>query len=910
MSELSRRQFIKNTAAAAAALQWAGAGRVGAEPASNAEPQALQPVELHWLEGQTPALLAGTAWGMPWPQGAAKRDQAFQAKTDKGESVPVQTWPLAYWPDGSLKWTGHAIGSSEAPSKLTIVVGAPAVPVQSVTLRETAQTIEVDTGVIRCRIGKSGGAVIELIERDGKPIAKDGRLVCLRQDRSAKEQGVVRQEKFSGVISKASVEQSGPVRAVVKLEGKHASAEPSRAWLPFTLRLYFYAGGETVRIMHSFVFDGDESKDFIQGLGVSFTVPMRDALHDRHVRFAGEGNGLWAEGVRNLTGLRRDPGAAVTQKQLAGEACPPVGEFPDAVRTRLKLIPAWNDYTLFQPTADSFQIHKRTAEDCCWLAADQGRRAAGLGYIGGVSGGLAFGLRDFWQRHPTQLDIRGATSDNAVVTLWFWAPDAPTMDLRFYHQGMGMDTHPEEIEGLEITYEDYEKGFATAVGIARSSEIMLWAVAATPTRNKVVEMAHAVQTPPMLACRPEHHHSAAIFGALWNLPARSTPVRAKIEDQLDWSISYYQKQIEQRRWYGFWNYGDVMHTYDQDRHVWRYDVGGFAWDNSELSTDLWLWYSFLRTGRADIFRMAEAMTRHTGEVDVYHAGRFAGLGTRHGVVHWGDSAKQMRISTGINRRFYYYLTADERVGDLLREVVHADARLAEINPVRKLPGEPAMPAVARMGVGTDWGSAASNWLTEWERTGDAQPRAWLENSMKTIGTGPHGFLAGAFGYEPATKTLVPLKDGPISVSHLSAVFGLVEVCAELIALLDIPEFEKAWLQYCELYNASEEEQMRALGVRLKGNTLRDAHSRLTAYAAWKKKDKKLAERAWQEFLGQRGSFDNLTPAAIRLEGPAVLNPVDEAAAVSTNGTAQWGLAAIQNLCLIADDLPAEGAAAR
>ena len=44
---------------------------------------------------------------------------------------------------------------------------------------------------------------------------------------------------------------------------------------------------------------------------------------------------------------------------------------------------------------------------------------------------------------------------------------------------------------------------------------------------------------------------------------------------------------------------------------------------------------FLRTGRADIWRMAEAMTRHTAEVDVYHIGPNAGLGSRHNVSHWG-----------------------------------------------------------------------------------------------------------------------------------------------------------------------------------------------------------------------------------------------------------------------------------
>ena len=41
----------------------------------------------------------------------------------------------------------------------------------------------------------------------------------------------------------------------------------------------------------------------------------------------------------------------------------------------------------------------------------------------------------------------------------------------------------------------------------------------------------------------------------------------------------------------------------------------------------------------------------------------------------------------------------------------------------------------------------------------------------------------------------------------------------------------------------------------------------------------------------------------RIEGPAVLNPVDEAPSVGTNDVAQYGLAAIQNLALIGDWLP-------
>ena len=293
-------------------------------------------------------------------------------------------------------------------------------------------------------------------------------------------------------------------------------------------------------------------------------------------------------------------------------------------------------------------------------------RSSGAGYVGGISGGIAFGIRDFWQKHPAQLDIRSANTDLANVTLWLWSPDAPPMDLRFYHDGMGEDTYARQTQGLNITYEDYEPGYASPLGIARTSEMLLKALPATPSAQAMADFTSGVCKPPTLVCNPESYLDAQVFGGIWTLPDSSTPAKALIEQQLSFYLDRYIKEADQRSWYGFWDYGDVRHTYDPDRHVWRYDVGGFAWDNSELSTDLWLWYSFLRTGRADIYRMAQAMTRHTGEVDVYHIGPHKGLGTRHGVQHWGDSSKQTRISSALFRRPFFFLTADERAGDLLR----------------------------------------------------------------------------------------------------------------------------------------------------------------------------------------------------------------------------------------------------
>jgi exo-rhamnogalacturonan lyase-like protein len=909
---ISRRHFIGGAAVTSAAV----AARV-ASPQDRSAPRSSESLLTNpgegswarWLDGKAPSVATGVTWGMPWPRGKHPARARFVLRDTAGSAVPLQSWPLAYWPDGSLKWTGHALPADAPPGDGPFEVvpqRAPAAPITALTLRETSSEVEIDTGVIVCRLSRSGTNLISSIRRGALELLRNGRLVLLRQDHATSEaDALITREAFESGIEGLTIEQRGPVRAVVRIDGRHANAS-ARRWLPFTVRLYFYAGGEAVRVLHTITFDGDESRDFICGLGLRCLTPLRDALHDRHVRFAGDNDGVFAEAVRGLTGLRRDPGAAARSAQIAGHAVPSIA--PGASR-HLDLIPAFGDWTLHQASADSFVIRKRTKQGYGWLDADRGRRAPGLAYIGGPTGGVACGIRNCWQSHPAQLDIRHAAGDAAEVTLWVWAPASSPMDLRFYHDGMGQETYERQLEGLELTYEDYEPGFGTPLGVARTSELMLWMLPSTPERGRFAELADALREPAVMVATPHTLHSAEVFGRTFAPPARTTARQTQIEDHLDWLFDFYRRQQDERSWYGFWNYGDVMHTYDADRHVWRYDVGGYAWDNSELSTDIWLWLHFLRSGRPDVFRFAEAMTRHTGEVDVHHLGRFAPLGSRHNVMHWGCSAKQLRISTAVNRRYYYYLTADERVGDLMREQVEAARALRMIQPGRKLPEARSRAALdpdgdhAWLGFGTDWGSVAGAWLTEWERTGDSRWRNRLLASMRTIAAQPEGFFTGGGRMNLRTGAFDVAADPRISVSHLSAVFGLVEVCAELIQLLRVPEFERAWLQYCELYNAPADQQVKALGARLGPLNLQQGHARLTAYAAHRRHDPALVRRAWQEFEAGRAGFPpDQRFEARRVEGSAVLNPVEEAAWVSTNESAQWGLAAIECLAFAPESL--------
>ncbi|WP_369187486.1 Tat pathway signal sequence domain protein [Streptomyces sp. R08] len=911
MSPIPRRSLLKAAAVAGAAAQFSWV--LGAKDAQAAPGTAAadgDPVTLDWLEDGGLGAAPGSTVGVPWPMGTYQEDQTFAVTDAGGAAVPVQSWPIAYWPDGSLKWTAHAVSSGSG--KFTLTAGDTAAPDKKVTVDRRGGTIDVSTGVITARIGKNGSTLIKSVTRGSTEIARNGRLVLIRQPEIEDEdQGAVRTERFDGTIGEVTVEQDGPVRAVVRIDGKHRKG--GRSWLPFSIRLYFYAGADSFRMVHTITFDGTvergkASGDFIRGLGVRFTVPMRDQAYDRHIRIGGEGTGLLREAVQGITGLRRDPGATVQAAQYAGQKLADPSTWDQRVTSRLQYIPKWGDYTLSQLSADGFTLRKRTTKGYGWIPAGGGGHASGFGYVGGASGGFSFGLRDFWEKFPAQLDIRDAHTDEAEVTLWLWSPEAQPMDLRFYHDGMGQDTYAKQLEGLEITYEDYEPEFGTPYGIARTSELLFWANESTPSAETLAQQVDAVRVLPQLAAPPAQLIKSKVFGpGLYSEPDRSTAAKAKIEDHLDFLFTYYKDQVAQRRWYGFWDYGDFMHSYDTVRHQWRYDIGGYAWDNSELSPDIWLWFAYIRSGRSDIFRFAEALTRHTGEVDVYHLGEWAGLGTRHGVQHYADSAKQQRIANTTYRRYYYFLTADERVGDLMAANVDSDETFLVLDPIRKIRTEPYTPDrhALSIGFGTDWSGLVSAWLTEWERKGPKweKAKARVLSTMETIAAQPNGFVQGSGLYDLDTGKFAVAAAPVVSVSHLSAVFGLNELCAELIHLVDMPKFKEVYMDYCRYFNASKTEQAARYGSNFGTLLLFQGHSRLDAYAAVQLDDATLAKRAWTKFYSSDGYMESSPWKTEPLTGPVTLVPGGEAAWVSSNDTALYGLAAIENLALLGDKMP-------
>jgi len=136
--------------------------------------------------------------------------------------------------------------------------------------------------------------------------------------------------------------------------------------------------------------------------------------------------------------------------------------------------------------------------------------------------------------------------------------------------------------------------------------------------------------------------------------------------------------------------------------------------------------------------------------------------------------------------------------------------------------------------------------------------------------------------------------------------GGAEVAFELNQLIDHAGWQKAFLQYCRLTDAPKNVVASDMKTATEGSDGSYAGAgRLAAYAYAKTGNPAFVTRAVSQLRGGVRGLGTGQYATRHVEGPDVMNPIDEAPGVSTNTTAQASLTAIQVLELCKDKLPAE-----
>ncbi|TNV69723.1 hypothetical protein [Trichococcus shcherbakoviae] len=813
---------------------------------------------LKWLEKQ-PKIKRGINWGTPWEKGKLTKE-ALQSRGFWLGGTPLQTKALAFWPDGSIKWTGHA-GIFDGTSTLTGLTQGEQPEGNIAESRYNG--IYIDNGSLKAFFPKhgEGNNLLDWVKMAGEPKLTDLRI-----------EAQYAEETLSSKVTDLVLEENGPLKAVVKVCG--CICKGNTELQQFIVRFRFYREVNRLEIVHTLIVI--EPKP-IEGIGITYQTALTGERWNRHVKFVGE-SGVYAEPGQLLMSRRFYDDHPQYAKQAAGEIVK-LTEADGPMLVHAKENAVWNNFWLTQINHRSYTLKKQTEPGYAPLLIGDGSRSLGSVYAGGETGGVACSIEKFWEKAPSAIEVQDLTGHRTKTIAWLWSPEAGEMDFSHYSSR----------DHMLSAYEGMEEIRSTAVGVANTTRLWLDICAEPLSNADLFELALENRKPALIVAAPESYHQTKVFGS-FSLPNRTDPLTARLEDQMLALRKFYVKEVDSRSWYGYWNYGDVMHTYDRYRHQWRYDLGGYAWQNTELVPNMWLWLDFLRTGDPEVFHFAEAMTRHTSEVDQYHAGEYKGLGSRHNVLHWGCQCKEVRISMAGLHRYYYYLTADERIGEIMEQVKDNETYAFEgLAPMREFYERTEEWVPIR--VGPDWSALVSNWFTQWERTGDGTYLEKIKTGLACIKATPDRLLSGpTYLFNPTTKELQYMGTGNEGGYHMVISFGAPQVWLELAQNLEDPELNQMLGEFGWMYSLSPEEKLQAFNGKLS-----ETHfswpmfgTTMMAYGAVVRDDEAIADRAWKIITTNELSGVPL-PVEETLQQTDIWKPTEELPWISTNVVSQWCL---------------------
>ena len=302
---------------------------------------------------------------VPVPRGELKTPASVRLLDGSGREVPCQARALALWPEGTVKWLNLVCVADvkrSTGSRFTLEYGTavrPAAPAARVSVTGGGASAKIDTGAATFSLSAGGPHLISSasLENAGTIIGGTGAR-GLYLDLGPVGGGTQR-KRLSVRVTKLTVEERGPVRAVVRAD---AEATGGTRPIPLVLRLHAYAGSATVELRHTFVFTCEPKSESIAAMG--YELPLR-----------------------------------VAAKTVA---------FGDSAG-RLHTAPAAGGLAALQEKHDAFTLAGARSE--------KGRRLAGWMDASGAESGVTVAVRDFYRLFPKGIAL-SADGRKLDVALW------------------------------------------------------------------------------------------------------------------------------------------------------------------------------------------------------------------------------------------------------------------------------------------------------------------------------------------------------------------------------------------------------------------------------------------------------------------------------------------------------------
>lgn len=621
---------------------------------------------------------APLAFGLPFPKGALSSPDRVRVVAPDGREIPCQTTEVSSWEpaDESVKWL-WVFFFAEGHDRYFVEYGdevrrsaRPRERLEIVNNQGTNGYAEVRTGPLRLVVRKGPGGFLDLVQLDLEGNGFDGSDTL---GEGPKERGSFLDllddaglDPSRALVRRTLIEKgSGPLHAVVRVEGEYRYSRGDNNAAPFVTRIHTYAGKSHIKVIHTFVYTG---------------VP------DKHKKRPGEHAHVATQGEKIVAEEPGDPGWTQPDDRIASSGLAlelklgPNRRFAAAYRSgkwweegkrettagriegrrSLYLFQSGPDPTRMPPVAESSPdrqldgFYAHLAVDGRPLAEIE--RAEGWLDLSDERWGMAVGIRGFLEEYPKEIHFDAAANR---ATAFLWPPRAGPMSFARWSSELEYE------DGAEGTVENW------AQGLAKTSELVFFFHRADATWAEIERTVSYVLDPPVPHAEPAWYARSGAYGNFAPRSARFPQFERALDYKFDWWL-FNQKWVP---WFGMFDYGDGKINFDGK----RWDL----WAANEPAIDFMLWLQHMRSGERRLFLAAEAASRHSMDVDNTHwpadpkyygdsnyaldywkaleqpsGTKYLGIGRRHGMQHWSRALSAHVWVQGWLA--YYYLAGYHR----------------------------------------------------------------------------------------------------------------------------------------------------------------------------------------------------------------------------------------------------------
>ncbi len=185
---------------------------------------------------------------------------------DDGVRLAMQTQALARWPDQSIKWLlvhlqPDLLGNKDKTLRFDISLRDLPLPISRMplTVRETPDGVNVSTGPLTFSVPRQGFWPITNVYVQGKPLWHGQGFAGFTL-----EVGGQKLSSAAGPVE-LEVEESGPLRAVIAVRGKHRRPDGA-GYIDLRGRITAYAGKPYIEVEHQFIHAEAEAKVTLSSL--------------------------------------------------------------------------------------------------------------------------------------------------------------------------------------------------------------------------------------------------------------------------------------------------------------------------------------------------------------------------------------------------------------------------------------------------------------------------------------------------------------------------------------------------------------------------------------------------------------------------------------------------------------------